>query len=238
MDVLNLLLLVAAVVIFLKLRGVLGRRTGHERPPLDPYSAGDAKAGPVERGRDTGNVITLPGREATGTPMPQPVSEDRSKQYADMAAKHTAAGPGLVDLAKADANFDPDRFLVGAKAAYEMIVNAYGEGNRKVLKPLLARDVYDNFVAAIDGREKRKETVETTFVGISRADIVDASLKGPVGQVTVKFLSQLYRVTKREGEIIEGDPKVMSEVTDIWTFARETKSRDPNWKLVGTQAAN
>jgi len=238
-DIFNLLLLVLAVVIFLKLRNVLGRRTGHERPPYDPFSAGDAKSGPVERTQDQGNVITMPGRGAAGAPMPPPSNtEDRNKQFADMAAKHAVAGPGLVDIARVDPSFDPDRFVIGAKAAYEMIVQAYGEGNRKALKPLLVSDVYDGFIANIEAREQRKETIETTFVGIARADLVDASLKGSTAEVTVKFVSELYSVTRREAVIVEGDPKVKREVTDIWTFARETSSRDPNWKLVRTQAAS
>jgi predicted lipid-binding transport protein (Tim44 family) len=143
----------------------------------------------------------------------------------------------LVAIAKADPSFDPQQFIAGAKGAYEMIVTAYAEGDRKALKPLLSKDVYDGFVAAIGQRESRGETMEFKFVGIDKAEITDAALKNGSAQVTVRFLSKLISATHDSGgEVIDGDPVHVSDVTDIWTFAREAASRDPNWKLVATES--
>ena len=148
-------------------------------------------------------------------------------------------GKGLADIAQADLSFAPEQFLRGAKAAYEMIVMAFAEGNKRTLRQLLSRDVYDGFVSAIVERENRSETVETSFVGIDKADIIEAELKNKAAQVTVKFVSELITATRdQEGRIIDGDPKKVREVTDIWTFSREPASKDPNWKLVATEAAN
>ncbi len=118
-----------------------------------------------------------------------------------------------------------------------MIVSAFAEGDRKTLKQLLAREVYDGFVAAIGEREQRHETVTFNFIGIDKADIVDASLKGSTAQVKVRFVSSLVSATKNaSGEVVDGDPTHVGEVTDVWTFSREVTSRDPNWKLVATES--
>jgi predicted lipid-binding transport protein (Tim44 family) len=118
-----------------------------------------------------------------------------------------------------------------------MIVTAYAEGDRKTLKQLLSKDVYDGFVSAIGERESRGETMEFKFVGIDKADITDAALKGGTEQVTLRFLSKLISATYDSGgKVIDGDPVHVSDVTDIWTFAREVASRDPNWKLVATES--
>ncbi|MGE0613272.1 MAG: Tim44/TimA family putative adaptor protein, partial [Hyphomicrobiales bacterium] len=138
-----------------------------------------------------------------------------------------------------DPSFDPKEFLNGAKAAYEMIVVAFASGDRRTLKQLLSKDVLDGFVGALDERETRGDVVGSSFVGIDRADLIEAELKNKQAQVTVKFVSDLITATRdKNGEVIEGDPKKVREVTDIWTFARDVTSRDPNWKLVATEAAN
>jgi predicted lipid-binding transport protein (Tim44 family) len=118
-----------------------------------------------------------------------------------------------------------------------MIVTAYAEGDRKALKQLLSREVYDGFVSAIGQREARGEKMEFKFVGIDKADITDAALKGGTAQITIKFLSKLISATHdKDGKVIDGDPVHVSDVTDIWTFARDVASRDPNWKLVATES--
>ena len=133
----------------------------------------------------------------------------------------------------------PNAFLDGAKAAYEMIVTAFAEGDRKALKNLLSREVYDGFVSAIAQREGRGETIEFRFVGIDKAEITDASLKNGTEQVTVKFHSKLISATHdKTGTVIDGDPVHVGDVTDIWTFARDVSSRDPNWKLVATESVD
>jgi predicted lipid-binding transport protein (Tim44 family) len=136
-------------------------------------------------------------------------------------------------------NFDPAQFLSGAKTAYEMIVVAFAEGNKRALRQLLGKDVFDGFVGAIEERAERGEKIDSSFIGIDKANMIEAELKRKSAQITVKFISQLITSTiDKEGKVIDGDPKKVREVTDIWTFARDLSTRDPNWKLVATEAAN
>jgi len=108
-----------------------------------------------------------------------------------------------------------------------------------MLKQLLGSEVLDGFERAITEREERGETLQSTLVGIDKADIIEAEIKAKQAMVTVKFVSELISVTRdADGEVVEGDDKKVREVTDIWTFARELASRNPNWKLVATEAAN
>ncbi len=227
-DFYTILFLVLAVVIFLRLRSVLGRRTGSERPPFDPY----APSKPNGAGSD--KVISLPQRDTADAP---PVAEP-APDFSDIAKPDTDLGKGLAALRAADRSFEPKSFVEGAKLAYEMIVTAFAEGDRKTLKNLLSREVYDGFVGAIADRESRGETVSSNFVAIEKAEITDAAVRGRTGQVTVRFVSQLITATyDRDGTVIQGDPSAVADVTDIWTFARDVGSRDPNWKLVATESA-
>lgn len=235
-DIYTLLFLVLAVVIFIRLRSVLGRRTGSERPPYDPYTRADAKQGTPD-----GTVVALP-RGRTGQPANEPAgpsAEDIEERLERYAKKDSPLSKALTALIKADPSFDPAQFLDGAKAAYEMVVGAFAEGDVKTLEQLLGEDVLEGFTRAIAEREQRGETLTSTLVGIDKADIIEAEIKDRQAFVTVKFVSELISVTRdADGEVVEGDPKKVREVTDIWTFAREVASRNPNWKLVATEAAN
>ena len=237
-DIYTLLFLVLAVVIFLRLRSVLGRRTGNERPPYDPYSASETSKS--DSGQD--KVVNLPRRgrdDSANAAASGEADAEVDARIREYAADNEELAAGLARVSRADATFDPGEFLQGAKAAYEMIVTAFAESNKRMLKDLLDRDVYDGFSAAIAERESRGEIVDQSFVGIERANIVEADLKGRSANVTVKFVSELISATRnRAGDIISGDPKRIKEVTDIWTFARDVSSRNPNWKLIATQAAN
>lgn len=229
-DFYTILFLVLAVVIFLRLRNVLGRRTGSERPPFDPYSA------PKSNGAGAGDkVVNLPQRsEETRFPQADRPAED----WGDIAAPGSNLAKGLSEVHRADPDFSPQQFLEGARPAYEMIVTAFAEGDRQALKSLLSRDVYEGFVSAIAEREARGETMSTNFVGIDKADITDATMRRRNAHVTVRFVSQLVSVTRDKNDnVIQGDPKHVTEVVDIWTFARDVGARDPNWKLVATEAA-
>ena len=139
---------------------------------------------------------------------------------------------------EAEPGFDPRHFLSGGRAAYEAIVLAFAAGDRATLKDLLSRDVFESFTNAIAEREGKGETVETTFVGLDKAEIKEAQIKGKTLQITVKFLSKLITATRNaKGEIIDGAIDKVIDVTDVWTFAREVDSRDPAWKLIATEAA-
>ncbi|MFZ1103791.1 MAG: Tim44/TimA family putative adaptor protein [Hyphomicrobiaceae bacterium] len=242
-DVLTLVFLAVAVAIFLKLRSVLGRRTGQEQTRFERYKA--QQEARQRNGELVGQdkIVTLPRREreedqAAPAAMQQTPAdgEQRVRAY---AAGNSEVSQGLVEIYRADSSFDPDHFVQGAKAAYEIIVTAFAEGNRKTLKNLLNSEVYDGFNSAIAERERRGEQIDQSFVGIKSADLVEAELKGSIAHLTVKFVSELISATRdRAGVVIGGDPKRIREVTDIWTFARDAASRDPNWKLIATQAAN
>jgi predicted lipid-binding transport protein (Tim44 family) len=243
-DAITLIFLVLAVVVFLKLRSVLGRRTGQEETRFERYRAQREASQRNGKVAAQEKVVTLPRREREEVEA-APVAEhakvrtDLEERVKGLAGDNASMANGLLDIARSDQTFDPDQFLKGARAAYEIIVTAFAEGNRKTLKDLLSRDVHDGFVGAIAEREARGEQVDQSFVGIKTADIVEAELKAGVAQLTVKFVSELISATRdRVGEVIGGDPKRIKEVTDIWTFAREVASRNPNWKLIATQAAN
>lgn len=232
-DIYNVIFLALAVAIFLRLRSVLGRRTGSERRPFDPYSARERSEPAGESGRD--NVVTLPRPSSEPAGAPTASLEER---VSAAAKPGTPLFDGLSAIAAADQSFEPKEFLTGARAAYEMIVTAFAEGDRKALGPLLSKDVLDGFVGAIDEREKRQERISSTLIGIEKAEIADAALKDTTAQVTVRFESQMISATyDAAGEVIDGDPNKVVDVTDIWTFARDVRDPDPNWKLVATESA-
>lgn len=222
--------LIAAVVIFFQLRNVLGRRTGNERPPFDPYTAGRTREGEKASAQD--NVVALPRRKNGG--------DEPQESYAEIdgvAAPGTDLNRGLRAIKDADPSFEPRSFVEGAKMAYEMIVMAYADGDRRTLKNLLSRDVYDGFATAISEREQRSEKIQSSFVGINKADIVSAELKASEAHVTLRIVSELISATlDKSGAVIDGDPETVAEVKDVWTFARDTRSKDPNWRLVATEA--
>jgi predicted lipid-binding transport protein (Tim44 family) len=232
LDAYSLIFLIIAVAIFWRLRSVLGRRTGNERPPFDPYSRRDDRpAGPAPA-ESNDNVVSLP-RVGKG---PAPDLADAST-VDRIAPAGSALNTALRTIVSADQSFDAEHFVAGARGAYEMIVTAFAAGDRQTLRQRLAPEVLEGFVAAIAEREQRGEAVESTFVGIDKAEITEASLKNGLAQITVRFVSQLISVTRdKAGAVIDGDPAKVVEVTDVWTFAREVRSRDPNWKLVATEA--
>ena len=144
---------------------------------------------------------------------------------------------GLDQIAAADSSFDAQHFVSGAKSAYEMIVLAFANGDRRALKDLLSSEVYEGFEAAIKEREQRGEKVETRFASIDKAEIVNADVRDRAAQITIRFVSQMISVTRdKAGAVVDGNAEKLTDVTDVWTFARDITSRDPNWKLVGTES--
>lgn len=232
-DIYTIIFLALAVFIFLRLRSVLGQRTGRERPPYDPYSRE-----PVRPAAE--KVVALPNRKAeAAAPKPQEASEpvEPGARWKDVAEPGSAVASGLDAVVAADSSFDPKHFLTGARAAYEMIVTAFADGDRRALRNLLARDVYDGFEGAIAEREKRGEKVETRFVSIDKAELTAAEMRGRNAQITVRFMSKLITATRdKNGNVVDGSDERVTDVTDVWTFARDVSSRDPNWKLVATEA--
>jgi predicted lipid-binding transport protein (Tim44 family) len=231
-DIYTIIFLALAVFIFLRLRSVLGQRTGRERPPYDPYSAREAPRPAPDK-----KVIALPNRAGEAAAPKPAESVAPGERWKGVAEAGSPLAAGLDAIAAADADFDAQHFIAGARSAYEMIVTAYAEGDRRALKSLLARDVYDGFDSAIAEREKRGETVESRFVSIDEAEMTGAEVRGRTAQVTLRFVSKLITATRdKEGKVVDGNAEKVTEVTDIWTFARDVSSRDPNWKLVATEA--
>ena len=149
-----------------------------------------------------------------------------------------AIAAGLTEIRRADPRFDIDHFLQGARAAFAMIVEAFAKGDKTTLRPLLADEVFAQFAGAIDAREQAGRTLSTELVATRSADLVGASLIDGKARVTVRFTSEQINVTRdaRSG-LVEGDPRQIDTVIDLWTFERDTRSRDPNWQLVETGAS-
>lgn len=226
-DFITLFFLVAAVLIFLQLRSVLGRRTGNEKPPFEPVSP---REGARPDAVDTGKVITLPRREVAE-------NEDRLNQ-ADLYAKSgSEANSDLRELMKVDPTFDPKSFFQGARVAYEMIVTAFAEGDRKTLRGLLSPEVFESFDRAIAEREARGEKVKFNFVGISRLDLARVDIKGSDVQVTLSIGGQFISATlDKSGQVVDGDEEQVAEVSDVWTLSRDMRARDPNWTVIATES--
>jgi predicted lipid-binding transport protein (Tim44 family) len=232
-DIYTIIFLALAVFIFLRLRSVLGQRTGRERPPYDPYSARDAVRSPAGE-----KVVTLPQRAADAAPRPAEAAAPPAERWKDIAESGSAVAAGLDAIVAADPNFDAQHFITGARAAYEMIVTAFASGDRRQLRSLLSREVFDGFDAAITERESRNETAETRFVSVDGSTITAAELRNrTTAQITVRFVSKLISATRdRNGAVIDGNAEKVTDVTDVWTFARDISSRDPNWKVIATEA--
>lgn len=212
------IVLFAAVAGFLVFRlwSVLGRRTGNERR-RDPFVP---PTPPPTRNK----VVPLPPRPRAA-PMPAP------------ATAPTPLAAGLAQIRAADRSFDEAIFLQGARSAFEIIVNAFAKGDTAALQPLLSEAVYTSFVDAIRARQQAHETLETNLVTIKSIDLAAAELEGATALVTVKCVSDQINVTRaQDGSVVDGDPERVVEKTDLWTFSRSVRSRDPNWTLIATHA--
>lgn len=216
-----ILFAIVAAFLIIRLRSILGRRDGHEprgSDPFKPQPRGDASEDNVVRLPDRSEE---PGNEAT-------VDIDRDVELGGIDG-------ALAQIRVTDPSFDPNEFLSGARIAFEMILNAYAAGDTVTLQPLLSPEVFGNFEQTMRDREQAGESLEVTLVGIKSAEIVEAYMAGRTAHLTIKFVSEQTSVTRNEaGDVVDGDPTAVTEVTDFWTFARDTRSRDPNWMLVAT----
>lgn len=236
------ILFFAIVAAFLgwRLYSVLGRRTGHEKR-FDPFGQSDAPTSLPDR---EGNVRRLPEPASRpdrthDRPVDRNVERERRKIEAAIASVAGDVRRNLDEIRAADPKFDPVDFIAGARVAFEMILTAFAKGDAKALRPLLSDQVFENFNGAIEERNRNKQRLETTLVGILSADIVDAEFAKDTNEarVSIKFMSQQISVTKdQEGRIVDGDPSEVANITDVWTFQRSVKARDPNWVLVGTES--
>ena len=207
-----------AAFLVLRLRSILGKRTGFERPP-------EAMPRPELRVVEDG---TAPAPAAAPPPPPA------LRTLPDPASP---AGRTLAAMRAIDPNFTPDGFLAGAEAAFRMIVAAYAAGDRTALRPLLADETYAAFEGAIAAREQAGETQRTEIREIPEARIEEAALRGGQASITVAFTSDQVNLTlDRAGKEVAGTDAV-TEIHDIWTFERDLGSPDPTWRLVAARSA-
>ena len=211
-----------AAFLILRLRGILGRRTGFERPPQGEQPERKGGPVPVPGMGPQGPVIDARAEPARpGRPLPDPASP---------------VGVTLVRMRSIDRNFDPAHFLQGAEAAFGMIVAAFAAGDRVALRPLLADGVYRSFEQAISAREQAGETQRSELRSIERASIEEAVLDGTMARITVQIVSdQIAETLGRDGRPVAGADAV-AEITDIWTFERDLSQPDPAWRLTAARS--
>jgi len=227
-DLPTLIVIAVAVFVLFRLRSVLGTRTGQERPPMERRKPG------AEAADET--VVPLRPR---GTAAPELDEERRARKTEAEIEQHSRGdeqlAAGLREVVAADPGFTPKSFLDGAKQAYEMVVTAYASGDRQTLKMLLEKDVFEGFQSAIAEREKAGHTVDFTFVGLPKVEISDAEYDRKNVNVTVRFQAEVVSATRdKDGVLVEGNADQVQTIADEWTFSRNPKSRDPNWKVTTT----
>jgi predicted lipid-binding transport protein (Tim44 family) len=205
-----------AAFLVLRLRSILGKRTGFERP-------------------------APPMQQAPLRPAPGPVIDAKVEPVAPAAAQAvpeptSATGQAMERMRQIDPAFDPARFLAGADQAFRMIVAAFAAGNRAALRPLLGDETYAAFEQAISAREKSGETQISEIKAMHQMSIDSAELKGRVGSVTARIVSDQVSYTQdKDGRPLTGTDAV-TEITDIWTFERDLSQQDPTWRLVAARS--
>lgn len=238
-----------AIFVILRLRTVLGRRTGNERKPTDIFTRT-----PEDQRERPGKVVRLPGRgtgaEQAGAPDDilerdqSPRGFGRDEEPANDMDEAPRAGSasqdiraGFTQIKLTDPSFDARDFAQGARAAYGMIVEAFAKGDTATLRPLLGDEAYDRFSAEVRTRLAAGKTQDTKINDIKSAEIIAARMTGRTAFVIVRFVSRQTSATRAAtGEVISGDPDKSVEVVEEWTFSRNTRSSDPNWSLVETRA--
>jgi predicted lipid-binding transport protein (Tim44 family) len=233
-DPLTMLIFAAAVFLAFRLRSVLGTRTGNEKR-YDPVAPKDVR--PADNPGPDDGVVVFPGRKSTPDKPVSPTDDAKTLAWTGFADEGSPVANGLQAIADSDPSFTAKSFMDGARVAYEMIVTAFAQADKKSLKPLLSREVFEGFATAIDNRQRAGQSLDLRFVGLNSAQIVDVEFAGSRASVTVKFASDQVSATRgADGSVLDGDPQKVVEVTDVWTFERDVRSRDPNWKLVATEA--
>ena len=227
-DLPTLIFALVALFVAFKLRSVLGVRNRESRPTGDllaPLRRAPGSASPAAPSSDA------PADGSTPAPA-LPAAPDRWKGVAE-----SGAWSGLDAIAAADRSFDAQPFLSGARTAYDMIIHAFAAGDSATLRNLMAADAFANFDAEIRARAARGYTMSTTVVSIDSATLAGAQLDGSTAQVSVRFASKLASVTRdAAGNVVEGSATEVVDHVDIWTFVRNVRSPDPNWRLTATQS--
>jgi len=213
-----ILFAMVAAFLVLRLRSVLGRRTGFERQA-------EPEAAPIPAARGPATEVDIGQKPSQGGAR-RVIPDQRSP-----------AGEALMRIQQRDRGFDPNRFLDGAETAFGMIVEAFARGDRATLKPLLSEEAFAGFDQAIAAREASGETQRTELRSVEESGIEAVELNGSVAEITVRLVTdQINLVQARDGSIVSG-AEAVTEMTDVWTFQRDLNSADPAWRLVGSTAA-
>jgi predicted lipid-binding transport protein (Tim44 family) len=201
-----------AAFLVLRLRSILGKRTGFEQrtPPIQQPPARPAAAPTIEGRAEA----AAPAGSQTIPPM------------------DSSVGQVLLRMRDVDRSFDPARFLSGAEQAFRMIVAAFAAGDRVALRPLLADDIYKAFEQAISAREKAGEVQISEIRSIEQMAIEDAELRGTIGSVTTRIVSDQVSYIKDKNDRPVSGTDAVTEITDLWTFERDLSQQDPAWRLV------
>lgn len=213
------LLAMVAGFILLRLRSELGKKTGNE--PLPPAAGNMRPHHRDEQGDTSHDVVDMEAGDDTVIDLEE----------------NPALRKAFQDIRNADRSFDVGTFVAGAKAAYGMILEAFWKGDKESLRDFLDDGVYEQFSTAVDQREENGLTLHNRLLDVTEVDIIGAQLIGRTAELTVHFRAEIIAVTKdKDGHLVEGDLSDAVEVNDKWTFARDTKSREPSWTLVATRA--
>ena len=228
------IILFAMIAIFLalRLRSALGRRDGND-------NISERRAKPEDgASKHQPNVVELPNRKNNDQESAEEYERASESDAADQNPwSSSEMGKSLSTLVSLDPSFSEENFVVGARVAFEMVLTAFSSGDTSTLKKLLSAEVYSNFSKVIKDREKTGFLTSDTLVGINSSEIVELYVEGNVANITVKFVSEQIKVSYDDtGKVIDGDPKAVIAVTDFWTFARDTKSKNPNWSLIATRS--
>ena len=224
-DLPTVIFALVALFVAWKLRSVLGMRQDSERP--------GGQLAPLRRAP---GPASAPVAQPDAAP-PAPVSLPAADRWKGVAEPNSAVWSGLDVIAGADRGFAPQGFLSGARVAYDMVVHAFAAGDSATLRNLMTPEAFANFDNAIRARAAAGQTMTTTVVSIDDATIVGAQLVGSVAQLRVRFAAKLASVTRdAEGAAVEGSPNTVADHIDVWTFARDIHSRDPNWQLTATES--
>jgi predicted lipid-binding transport protein (Tim44 family) len=224
-DLPTVIFALVALFVAWKLRSVLGMRQDSERPGglLAPLRRVPSASTPP---------VAQPG-VTPSAPAPTPAAD----RWKGVAEPNSAVWTGLDAIAEADRGFSPQAFLAGAKGAYDMVVHAFAAGDSDALKSLMAPEAFANFESAIHARADAGHTMSTTVVSIDSATIDGAGLVGQTARIGVRFAAKLASVTRdAQDAIVDGSPSTVVEHIDLWTFARDVRSRDPNWQLTATES--
>jgi len=226
----------AAFFIF-KLLSALGEGGGDADNHADSGSEMEALRrtlanGLKKRNSDSGDEARTGLNDRPGFGLDEAAQEDQTDE---VIAPVRAVNPATRKLQDVDPEFDEAVFLDGAKAAYEMIVEAFARGDIKNIRSFLSDQVFQSFQSAIDVRNDASQVSEVKFIGIDKAQISDSSVTDDMLTAVTEFSSNQVRVTRgQDGEVIEGDANRIDLVRDRWTFTRKRNSGDPNWILVAT----